>query len=271
MLWYGGDWLKDPHLSMCSPATRGIWMDALCLMHENEESGSITGTTEGLSRACRCTPDELTFALKELELSGVCPPIVREKSADRHETVTIKNRRMVRESIERKSARERKIRERDRKRDDRSRDCHEIVTPPLSSSSSSSEQEGTPNGVPSGLLVGEDGSKINWQAIIIRWNDLAKANGLSKIFSMNAKRRGHYRARLREAPGLWKILECEIPLLGEFARASRWFSFPWIISSQDRLDKLNEGNYRVESGPSPEQKIKDDYNRSLGRKVGGDS
>lgn len=150
MLWYGGDWLKDPHLSMCSPATRGIWMDALCLMHENGESGSITGTIEGLSRACRCTPDELAFALKELELSGVCPPIVREKSAGRHETVTINNRRMVRESIERKSARERKIRERDRKRGGRSRTSHAIVTPPLSSSSSftSSSPPVPPKGEP---------------------------------------------------------------------------------------------------------------------------
>ncbi len=157
-------------------------MDALCLMHENSESGLITGTVIGLARACRCSPDELESALAELELSGVCPPIVRSNSGGGHKNVTLINRRMVRESEERKSARGRKIRERERKREDRSRDCHENVTPPLSVTSSvtssSSEQDppnppegGTPPDPIKGLELFEKDPDLlkRWPELWSRW------------------------------------------------------------------------------------------------------
>jgi len=52
---YTGDWLKDPNLSMCSPHTRGIWIDLLCAMHENNRSGQVTGNIGQIARLCRCT------------------------------------------------------------------------------------------------------------------------------------------------------------------------------------------------------------------------
>jgi len=136
---YPGDWLKDPHLSMCSPATRGIWMDLLCAMHENDRSGQITGTTDQIARLCRCTAVDLDHAISELQTT---------KTADvtkRHEIVTIINRRMSREYKDRVSARERKRLERDRNASIQG--CHTDVTPSrarLSSSSSSTTKENTP-------------------------------------------------------------------------------------------------------------------------------
>lgn len=177
LLWYTGDWLKDPHLSMCSPATRGIWMDALCMMHENGESGTITGTIIGLARACRCSPEELESALAELELSGVCPPIVRSNSGGSHKTVTLVNRRMTREAEMRKSGRYRKMRERDRKRTGRSRDCHEIVTPPLSVTYSVTVPPNPPEGgapaVLKGLELYENDTDLldRWGLLWGRWTE----------------------------------------------------------------------------------------------------
>lgn len=89
---YIGDWLKDPKLSMCSPATRGIWMDLLCAMHELDRSGLITGTTDQLARLCRCTAVEISAAIAELK---------ETKAADvteRNGNVTVANRRMQREA-----------------------------------------------------------------------------------------------------------------------------------------------------------------------------
>src|SRR5690242_4288851 len=62
---YTGDWKKDPELSACSPATRGIWVDLLCAMHDNR-TGRVCGTAEQLSRIGRCTVEEMLAAAREL-------------------------------------------------------------------------------------------------------------------------------------------------------------------------------------------------------------
>jgi uncharacterized protein YdaU (DUF1376 family) len=63
---YVGDWLKDPELSMCSPATRGIWIDLICAIHEGNGAGKLVANRQQLSRLCRCTKDEINLALSEL-------------------------------------------------------------------------------------------------------------------------------------------------------------------------------------------------------------
>jgi hypothetical protein len=90
-----GDWLRDPQLSMCSPATRGIWFDLLCVLHELGRSGQVTGTPEQICRTCRCTPAELVAAIAELSTTGAAD------IHDRNGVVTIINRRMQREHKER--------------------------------------------------------------------------------------------------------------------------------------------------------------------------
>lgn len=98
---FTGDWLKDPELSLCSPATRGVWIDLLCAMHECDRSGELCGTTEQLSRLARCQTVELTHALTELQATGAA--VVTE----RNKIVTVVNRRMYRERNQRLKTRDR--------------------------------------------------------------------------------------------------------------------------------------------------------------------
>lgn len=63
-------WLADSSLSSCLPATRGIWIDILCRMHNLDRCGQVTGTRESLARQCRCTPVEIGQAADELRTSG---------------------------------------------------------------------------------------------------------------------------------------------------------------------------------------------------------
>jgi hypothetical protein len=62
---YTGDWKKDPELSSCSPATRGVWIDLLCTMHDSC-AATLTGTPDKLSRLARCSASEMQLALIEL-------------------------------------------------------------------------------------------------------------------------------------------------------------------------------------------------------------
>lgn len=92
---YTGDWIKDPQLSMCSPSSRGIWIDMLCAMHEAGRGGQITGTGEQLARLCRCTSAELIETIADLRSTGAA--IVSEREG----VFTVINRRMKRENEER--------------------------------------------------------------------------------------------------------------------------------------------------------------------------
>lgn len=67
---YTGDWLKDPALSRCTPATRGIWIDLLCRMHESDRSGQTEGTTAEMARLARCSDREFVRAANELQVTG---------------------------------------------------------------------------------------------------------------------------------------------------------------------------------------------------------
>jgi hypothetical protein len=135
-LWYMefdvGAWLKDPALARCSALTRGVWMDLLCVMHEENQCGLIAGTREELARLGRCTSLELDAALHDLKGTGAAD--VRYESrpdteaggsqnARCHGKVTVVSRRMRRLFNERKSCRERKMRQRER-------EGHGNVTPP---------------------------------------------------------------------------------------------------------------------------------------------
>jgi len=107
---YPGDWLKDPELSMCSPATRGIWIDFLCRAHESGRSGQVTATPEQFARLCRCTAAEFVAAADELQNTGA--GLVRKGDG----VYTLTNRRMKREADEREGARERKQNQRGREK-----------------------------------------------------------------------------------------------------------------------------------------------------------
>jgi len=91
---YTGDWMKDPLLSKCAPSTRGIWIDLICAMHESDRCGEIFGTFEQLSRLCRCTPNEMQRAIKELEDTNTATVTINHIRDN--ELITISNRRMKR-------------------------------------------------------------------------------------------------------------------------------------------------------------------------------
>lgn len=128
-LFYPGDWLKDPKLSSCAPATRGIWIDLLCAMFEDGQSGKLQGTFVQLARMCRCESEEIKNALRELLVT---------KTADvthLNGNVTVTCRRMFRETQARKNGRQRVQRYREKK------ECNAKITPPSSFTSSSSVSE----------------------------------------------------------------------------------------------------------------------------------
>lgn len=85
---YTGDWLKDAALSRCTPATRGVWIDLLCGMHELDRCGQLAGTATELARLCRCSARELVSATNELQTSGAA--IVQRTD----KVITVCNRRM---------------------------------------------------------------------------------------------------------------------------------------------------------------------------------
>lgn len=63
-------WLTDGRLCLCSPTARGIWIDLICRMDEEDRCGEITGTPAELAKHCRCTATVMKRTIKELEHTG---------------------------------------------------------------------------------------------------------------------------------------------------------------------------------------------------------
>lgn len=85
-------WMSDTELSQCTPATRGVWIDLLCAMHQSGRSGELSSTTEKLARLARCSTAELTQALTELQTTGAADVTFRNNN------VTVINRLMKRDA-----------------------------------------------------------------------------------------------------------------------------------------------------------------------------
>lgn len=117
--------MKDPALRAVSSASRGLWIDMLCLMWESSRRGFLvhsTGrfvSTEQLARMTGNSVDETTSMLRELEDCGVL---------SRTEDGILYSRRMNRDERERQAAAQ-------RKRDERSHRCHTDVTPDVTAKS----------------------------------------------------------------------------------------------------------------------------------------
>lgn len=90
---YPSDWRKDMALQSCSVASRGLWMDCLCIAHECEPYGHLVVngkpmTAAQIGRHTGLTARECQALLDELEQAGVL-----SKTVDG----TIYSRRMVRD------------------------------------------------------------------------------------------------------------------------------------------------------------------------------
>lgn len=73
---YPADWRKEPSLSSCSLAARGLWIEMMCAAHESDEYGVLAINGKPLSnvqiaRIVGETPAVVAKLIKELEDSGV--------------------------------------------------------------------------------------------------------------------------------------------------------------------------------------------------------
>lgn len=64
---YPGDWQSNPKLRRCSHAEKGIWLDVLCILHDQDEYGIIRWPLRDLAAAVHAKP----AALESLVAKGV--------------------------------------------------------------------------------------------------------------------------------------------------------------------------------------------------------
>jgi len=110
-LFYSSDWLGDSKLSSCSPATRGIWIDLICVIRDRDHDGSVTDSIPKLARLSRCSTRELRTALRELADRKVINLTTEKPGVFR-----IHQDRLEEDIKERKSERARKLAEREAKK-----------------------------------------------------------------------------------------------------------------------------------------------------------
>ena len=126
--WYPNDYLRDTRI-LSLPA-RGAWADMLNYMWYAPERGAITGTHEQISRMLSCSIAEIESVLNELNVTKVADV------TNCNGIVTVINRRMHREEKERKSTRLRVQKFRNARN---VTPCNENITPPSSTSSSTTK------------------------------------------------------------------------------------------------------------------------------------
>lgn len=73
---YPGDWLTDPKLNLCSPATKGVWIDLLCHMHLSDEPGflvfgDIILDANGIQKLSKISPKVFKKVFVELTTFGI--------------------------------------------------------------------------------------------------------------------------------------------------------------------------------------------------------
>jgi len=147
-----GDWMKDAAVGRCTPATRGIWIDLLCAMHESGRTGELSGTRDQIARLGRCSAAELAHALTDIQITRAADVTTRNGN------VTITNRRMSREHEMRVKAAERQRRHRGKEEDPGGGDGS--VTPHSKSHSNNhnyiNPDRSAPSGAPSGANISKN-------------------------------------------------------------------------------------------------------------------
>lgn len=161
---YYGDWKRDANLSKCSPATRGIWMDLICDMHDLEQAGVVMGTVDQLARSCRCSPDEMRCAIDELAVTQT------SRVTESNGIITIINNRMKKQSDEKNSNKIRQQRYREKHVLPNNGENDKNITSYSSSSSSSSISNNKNNG---DFLLPDDIDPGLWD----EWMKLRKKKG----------------------------------------------------------------------------------------------
>jgi hypothetical protein len=116
------DWIVDTE--PLAELSRAFWHEALCRMWLSDRCGQLVGTYTELAKLCRSTPNNARAAIADLQKWNTADVTISNA------VVTVTNRRMNRDYLDRKSLRERVARHRDKKREhDGNASCNGDVTP----------------------------------------------------------------------------------------------------------------------------------------------
>lgn len=67
---YPGDWAANPNLKRCTFAEKGIWLEVMCLMHDQPEYGVLRWPVREIAEAVKCKPAELQALVRKGVLKG---------------------------------------------------------------------------------------------------------------------------------------------------------------------------------------------------------
>src|SRR5687768_3820061 len=77
---YPADWQANPKLRRCSHAEIGIWLDVLCILHDQDEYGIVRWPLRDLAQAVHARPAALQGLVDKGVLkgtdSGECDPYI---------------------------------------------------------------------------------------------------------------------------------------------------------------------------------------------------
>jgi hypothetical protein len=78
---YPGDWQSNSNLRRCTRAEKSVWLDVLCLMHDQEEYGVLRWTLKEIAEAAHCKVAELKAlqakgVLKGADKGQICTPYI---------------------------------------------------------------------------------------------------------------------------------------------------------------------------------------------------
>lgn len=67
---YPGDWAANPNLKRCTFAEKGIWLEVMCLMHDQAEYGVLRWPLKEVAEAVKCRAAELQALVRKGVLKG---------------------------------------------------------------------------------------------------------------------------------------------------------------------------------------------------------
>lgn len=67
---YPGDWSANPNLKRCSFAEKGVWLEVMCLMHDQVEYGVLRWPLKEIAEAVKCKVAELQALIRKDVLKG---------------------------------------------------------------------------------------------------------------------------------------------------------------------------------------------------------
>lgn len=94
--WFPRDWMNEYALRACSPAARGVWIDALCIMWDAPERGTLTCINDDKIAPMPC---EMLAAIMRIEcamLASLFDELLANGVCSKRSDGTIYSRRMVR-------------------------------------------------------------------------------------------------------------------------------------------------------------------------------